>query len=191
MVSGQERAETRRMNIEHRTPNIEHRMGEKKDKNGMNAQPVIPLKTGSSTRNPSAFQSTINNHKSSIQEPATILIVEDNPDNMVTIKALLQNKYNILEATDGEEGLKMALSERPDLVLLDMSLPKLDGFEVVGKIKADEKAHNIPVIALTARAMKGDRERTIDAGCDDYVSKPVDPEKLMGKIGYWVLGIGD
>ena len=119
-------------------------------------------------------------------KPATILIVEDNPDNMTTIKAILKGAYNILEATDGEEGLNMALSELPDLVLLDMSLPKMDGFEVVGKIKADEKAHNIPVIALTARAMKGDRERTIDAGCDDYVSKPVDPEEVLGKIGEWV-----
>jgi len=173
----------RRMNIEHRMKGKDgYRTlnGEKKDKNRMNAQPE--------TRNPSAFQSTINNHKSSIQEPATVLIVEDNPDNMTTIKAILQNKYTILEATDGEEGLKIALSELPDLILLDMSLPKMDGFEVVRRMKSKSEARHIPVIALTAHAMKGDRERTIDAGCDDYVPKPVDPEKLMGKIGEWLEG---
>ena len=138
------------------------------------------------TRNPSAFQSTINNHKSSIQEPATILVVEDNPDNMTTIKAILKGAYDILEATDGEEGLNMTLSELPDLVLLDMSLPKMDGFEVVKRIKSERGDRHIPVIALTARAMKGDREKTIQAGCDDYVSKPVDPEKLMKTIENYV-----
>jgi len=121
-----------------------------------------------------------------VEKTPTLLVVEDNPDNMTTIKAILKDNYNILEATDGEEGLKMALSELPDLVLLDMSLPKMDGFEVVGKLKGGKDTMHIPVIALTARAMKGDRERTIDAGCDDYVSKPVDPEKLIWKIGEWV-----
>ena len=124
--------------------------------------------------------------KPDTEHRATILVVEDNPDNMITIKAVLQNEYNILEATDGEEGLKTALAELPDLVLLDMSLPKMDGFEVVGKIKADERAGQIPVIALTARAMKGDREKIIDAGCDDYISKPVDPEKLLETIENYV-----
>ncbi|MBW1862994.1 MAG: response regulator, partial [Deltaproteobacteria bacterium] len=119
-------------------------------------------------------------------QPTTILVVEDNPDNMTTIKAILKGAYNILEATDGEEGLNMALKELPDLILLDMSLPKMDGFEVVRQIKSKSAARHIPVIALTARAMKGDRERTIEAGCDDYVSKPVDPEEVLGKIGEWV-----
>jgi len=105
---------------------------------------------------------------------------------MTSIKAVLQNKYEILEATDGEEGLKMALTGRPDLVLLDMSLPKMDGFTVVRKVKEDRKAGSIPVIALTARAMKGDREKVIDAGCDDYISKPIDPEKVLKKIMDWL-----
>lgn len=116
----------------------------------------------------------------------TILVVEDNPDNMITIKAVLQNKYEILEATDGEKGLKMALMERPDLILLDMTLPKMDGFTVVGKVKDDREAGRIPVIALTARAMKGDREKMIKAGCDDYIAKPIDPEQILQKINDWL-----
>ena len=115
----------------------------------------------------------------------TILVVEDNLDSLTTIKAVLQGRYEILEATDGEAGLKTALAELPALVLLDISLPKMDGFEVVRNIKKDENARNIPVIALTARAMKGDREKTIEAGCDDYISKPIDPEKILAKIEKW------
>jgi len=116
----------------------------------------------------------------------TILVVEDNPDNLITIKAVLQNEYNILEATDGEEGLKMAMKERPDLILLDMSLPKMDGFAVAGKIKEEKNTRHIPVIALTAHAMKGSREKAIEAGCDDYISKPVEPEGVLQKIKDWL-----
>jgi CheY-like chemotaxis protein len=117
---------------------------------------------------------------------STILVVEDNPDNMITIKAILKDRYEILGATDGEAGLQTALDELPDLVLLDISLPKMDGFEVVGKIKADERARQIPVLALTARAMKGDREQIMEAGCDDYISKPVDPEEISKKVDEWL-----
>jgi len=117
---------------------------------------------------------------------ATILVVEDNPDNMITIKAVFGNRYNILEAMDGETGLHMALTLQPDLILLDMSLPKMDGFTVAGRVKQDKKAGHIPIIALTASAMKGDREKVMDAGCDDYISKPVDPEKVLAKIEKWV-----
>ncbi len=120
------------------------------------------------------------------QGAPVILVVEDNPDNLVTIKAVLQGRYDMREATDGEAGLHIALAELPDLILLDMSLPKMDGFEVVKKIKADERACNIPVVALTARAMKGDREKILSAGCDDYISKPVDPETMVKKIDAWM-----
>ena len=113
---------------------------------------------------------------------SNILVVEDNADNLITIKAMLQGEYNILEAIDGEEGLRMALTRQPDMVLLDMFLPGTDGFTVVEKIKADEHCAHIPVIALTARAMKGDREKMIEAGCDDYISKPFDPVKIINKI---------
>ena len=117
---------------------------------------------------------------------STILVVEDNPDNMITMKAVLHSQYNLIEATDGEQGLNMALAKRPDLILLDMSLPKMDGFTVVREIKGDPKGKHIPVIALTAHAMKGDREKILDAGCDDYISKPVNPEKVLAKVGDWL-----
>ncbi|MBW2012026.1 MAG: response regulator [Deltaproteobacteria bacterium] len=121
-----------------------------------------------------------------IQGRPTILVVEDNPDNMITIKAVLQNKYHILEALDGEEGLKTTLAEQPDLVLLDMALPKMDGMAVAKKIKEDKVCNEIPIIALTAHAMKGDREKIIAAGCDDYIPKPIDPEGILKKIEDWI-----
>jgi len=123
------------------------------------------------------------------REQYTILLVEDNPDNMLVLEALLKNKYKTLEAKDGEEGLRTTLTQLPDLVLLDMSLPKMDGFTVVRKIKEDKKAGHIPVIALTAHAMAGDRKKTIEAGCDDYISKPIDPEQLLEDLEKW-LGSG-
>jgi CheY-like chemotaxis protein len=115
-----------------------------------------------------------------------ILIVEDNPDNMTTIKAVLQNRYRILEATDGERGLRIAAESQPDLILLDMALPKMDGLTVVRHLKENPKLGSIPVIAMTAQAMKGDRERIIEAGCDDYIAKPLDPEGFLKKIGEWL-----
>ncbi|MCK5837435.1 MAG: response regulator, partial [Desulfobacula sp.] len=135
--------------------------------------------------------------KSKIQQPeparerktagmSTILVVEDNPDNMVSIKAVLQNKYALLEATDGKEGLKEAIIKGPDLILLDMSLPGMDGFTVAGKLKEEDKTRHIPIIAVTARAMKGDRETILEAGCDDYMSKPIDPEIVLKKIEDWI-----
>jgi len=115
-----------------------------------------------------------------------ILVVEDNPDNMITMKAILHYRYNLLEATDGKKGLKIALTERPDLILLDMSLPEMDGFTVAGRVKADRDARHIPVIALTAMAMKGDREKILKAGCDDYISKPIDAKNVLKKIEDWL-----
>ncbi|MCK5784446.1 MAG: response regulator [Desulfobacterales bacterium] len=124
-------------------------------------------------------------------KPSTILVVEDNPDNMITVRAILRNQYTIIEAMDGEKGLHLALAETPDLILLDMSLPGMDGFSVAARLKQDKKTSHIPIIALTALAMKGDREKILEAGCDDYLPKPVDPEGLVKKIGEWGLGIGD
>jgi len=116
----------------------------------------------------------------------TILVIEDNPDNMVTIRAMLQNRAVTREATTGEEGLELALQHHPDLILLDISLPQMDGFAVVKMLKEDDRAAHIPVLALTALAMKGDRERILQAGCDDYISKPVDPENFAQKIDMWL-----
>ena len=116
----------------------------------------------------------------------SVLVVEDNPDNMVTVRAILQNEYRVLEAADGKEGLKIALTERPDLVLLDMSLPEMDGHTVVQEIREDASTRHIPVIALTAHAMKGDREKFIEAGCDDYISKPIEAEHILRKLEEWL-----
>jgi CheY-like chemotaxis protein len=116
----------------------------------------------------------------------TILVVEDNPDNMLTIKAVLKHKFTVLEAVDGETGLRKALSMRPDLILLDMALPGMDGLEVVHEIKKNSDVSHIPVIALTAKAMKGDREKILEAGCDDYISKPFDPEDMVRKTSEWL-----
>lgn len=119
-------------------------------------------------------------------ECPTILIVEDNPDNMVTIKAVLQNLYRIIEATNGEVGLDLATKTRPDLILLDMALPKMDGRTVLRHLRENRALAAIPVIAMTAQVMKGDREEILAAGCDDYIAKPIDPVDTLKKITAWL-----
>ena len=118
--------------------------------------------------------------------PVTLLVVEDNPDNMITIKAILQDRYQILEATDGESGLRIAAEARPNLILLDMALPKMDGLTVLRHLKDNVELSKIPVFAITAQAMKGDREKILAAGCDDCITKPIDPEGLLQKITEWL-----
>lgn len=115
-----------------------------------------------------------------------ILVIEDNKDNMVTVNAILKNKYNIIKAYDGESGLIKAIENLPDIILLDMSLPMIDGVEVVGILKSKDETKNIPVIALTARAMKEDKNNFLVAGCDDYISKPIDQELLLKKLEEWL-----
>jgi len=108
-----------------------------------------------------------------------ILIVEDNPKNMRLIKMVLGNKgYSLLEATDGEEALAIAIEGRPDLIIMDIQLPKMDGLEVTRRLRQTPGFSQVPIIALTASAMEGDRDKIIGAGCDAYVSKPVDTRKL-------------
>jgi CheY-like chemotaxis protein/signal transduction histidine kinase/HAMP domain-containing protein len=116
------------------------------------------------------------------REKPKVLVVEDNPDNRITVRAILGDRYEIIEAEDGEIGILKTIEELPDLVLLDISLPKKDGFAVVKAIKENKETTNIPVIALTAKAMKGDREKIMDVGCNEYVSKPIDGEELLSKI---------
>jgi len=111
-----------------------------------------------------------------------ILLVEDDPDNMTTIRAILKDKYRILEATDGEQGLEAIKNNLPDLVLLDIGLPKMDGFAVIKNIRQNKKTSGILVIALTSYAMKGDKQRIIEAGCNDYIAKPLNVEELLEKI---------
>jgi CheY-like chemotaxis protein len=112
-----------------------------------------------------------------------ILLVEDNEDNRDMLsRRLLRRGFDVAIAIDGQQGVDMAISETPDIILMDMSLPILTGSEATQKIKADERTQSIPVIALTAHAMAGDREKALDAGCDDYDTKPVELERLLGKI---------
>jgi CheY-like chemotaxis protein len=112
-----------------------------------------------------------------------ILLVEDNEMNRDMLsRRLVRRGFEILIAVDGRQGVDLAASERPDLILMDMSLPVLDGWEATRAIRLHPAAKHIPVIALTANAMAGDREKAIDAGCDDYDTKPVDLERLLGKI---------
>jgi two-component system cell cycle response regulator DivK len=112
-----------------------------------------------------------------------ILYVEDNDDNVYMLKnRLTRAGFTVVVATDGAEGVAMARSERPDLILMDLTLPDIDGKEATRRIKADPATNDIPVIALTANAMAGDREEAIAAGCDDFDTKPVELPRLLGKI---------
>jgi CheY-like chemotaxis protein len=112
-----------------------------------------------------------------------ILYVEDNEDNVYMLTRRLSRKgFEIVVAGDGEQGIAMARSEAPTLILMDLSLPVLDGWEATRRLKAAPETRDIPVIALSAHAMSGDRERALEAGCDDYDTKPVDLPRLLGKI---------
>jgi CheY-like chemotaxis protein len=114
---------------------------------------------------------------------AKILLVEDNEMNRDMLSRRLMRKgYEVVCAVDGLEGLAMASSESPDLILMDMSLPVMDGWEATRQIKADEALKGIPVIALTAHAMDGDEQKAKDAGCDDYDTKPVELPRLLAKM---------
>jgi CheY-like chemotaxis protein len=114
---------------------------------------------------------------------AKILIVEDNEMNRDMLsRRLVRRGYQIVMAVDGEEGIAMAKTESPDLVLMDMSLPVIDGWEATRRLKAEPSTRAIPVIGLTAHAMSGDREKVIAAGCDDYDTKPVELPRLLQKI---------
>ena len=112
-----------------------------------------------------------------------ILVVEDNELNRDMLSRRLSRRgYEVLLAGDGAEGLALAREHHPDLVLMDLSLPVLDGWEATRQLRADEALRGTPVIALTAHAMQGDRESALEAGCDDYDTKPVDFGRLLGKI---------
>jgi len=119
-------------------------------------------------------------------ESFRIMVIEDDPDNVTTIQAVLESRYETIVAYDGIEGLDMIKKEHPHLVLLDIALPRMSGFDVIKRIKQDESISEIPVIAFTALSMKGDRERILKAGCDDYISKPYNIEYLLDKIEQWL-----
>lgn len=113
----------------------------------------------------------------------TILIVEDNEMNRDMLSRRLERKgYKILIAIDGENGIDVARANTPDLILMDMSLPVMDGWEATRLLKADDALKHIPVIALTAHAMANDREKALEAGCDEYDTKPIELPRLLGKM---------
>jgi CheY-like chemotaxis protein len=114
---------------------------------------------------------------------ATILVVEDNEENWDMISRRLQRRgYTVVRAADGQEAVEMAASERPDLILMDVSLPVMDGLEATRRIRARAETQSTPIIALTAHAMSGDRERALQAGCDDYHTKPVELPRLLAQM---------
>ncbi|HGJ63923.1 TPA: response regulator [bacterium] len=115
--------------------------------------------------------------------PNKILVVEDNDKNRKLVRIILQSKgYELMEATTAEEAINQLKENIPDLILLDIQLPQMDGLELTKKIRDQKETKDIPIIALTAYAMKGDKERILEAGCDDYISKPIDTRQLPIKI---------
>jgi two-component system, cell cycle response regulator DivK len=115
-----------------------------------------------------------------------ILVVEDVDFNRDLLVQLLEDQYEVIEALNGQEGITYAQRERPDLILMDLSLPVMDGWEATRRLKADEQLRSIPVIALTAHAMVGDEQKALAAGCDDYLVKPLDEEVLMARIAKYI-----
>jgi len=117
----------------------------------------------------------------------TILLVEDNEDNLVVYRTILEHVgYRVIEARDGEEGLSRATQDHPDLILMDISIPKIDGWEATRRLKADSGTREIPVIALTAHALEEDREKAMRAGCDGYLAKPVEPRRVVEEVQRFV-----
>jgi two-component system, cell cycle response regulator DivK len=112
-----------------------------------------------------------------------ILYIEDSPSNRLLVtRVLLVEGYEVLEASDGAEGIEMARSERPDLILMDMNLPEVDGYELTERIKSDPELSDIPVVAMTANVMQGDREKALQAGCIGYIPKPIDVDSLPEQV---------
>jgi CheY-like chemotaxis protein len=120
-----------------------------------------------------------------------VLLVEDNETNRDMLsRGLTRNGYDVVIAVNGQEGVDMATSEKPDLILMDMSLPMLDGWEATRKLKADPATASIPVIGLTAHAMETDREKALAAGCDDVDAKPIELPRLLEKMKAFVADAG-
>jgi len=114
---------------------------------------------------------------------AKILYIEDNPGNRTLVqRILLVEDYDVFEAEDGPTGIEIALREKPDLILMDMNLPDIDGYELTRRMRAIPELTNIPIIAMTANVMQGDREKTLAAGCSGYIPKPIDVDELPNQI---------
>ena len=118
---------------------------------------------------------------------ATVLVVEDNEMNMQLVEYLLEEGgFDILKASSGEEALQLTQDQTPDLVLMDIHLPGMDGLSVVRQMKEDSRTKTIPILALTAHAMRGDRDRFLQAGCDGYISKPIDVKTFVPSIQKYI-----
>jgi two-component system cell cycle response regulator DivK len=112
-----------------------------------------------------------------------ILYIEDNLGNRILVKRILEAEgYSVIEAADGPSGLEIANKEQPDLILLDINLPEIDGYDLARKIRGSPKLQETPILAVTANVMKGDRERTLEAGCDGYIQKPIDVDRLPEQV---------
>lgn len=110
----------------------------------------------------------------------TVLLVEDNEDNLAVYRTMLEHVgYRVVEARDGEEGVDRAHDEHPDLILMDISIPKIDGWEATRRLKSAEDTKDIPIVALTAHALEEDRQAAMQAGCDGYLAKPVEPRRVV------------
>ncbi len=121
--------------------------------------------------------------KDEITKSAKIMVVDDNKDSReLVIKVLRAKGYRLVEAVDGQDALDRIPAENPDLILMDISLPKIDGYEVTQRLKKQDEYKDIPIIALTAHAMKGDREKAINAGCSGYIPKPINVRELPEQI---------
>ncbi|HEY5732079.1 MAG TPA: response regulator [Anaerolineales bacterium] len=117
------------------------------------------------------------------EERGTILYVEDNPDNrMLVRRILLSENYDLLEATDAHDALEVLKSNKPDLILMDINMPDMDGYTLTAKIKTIPGFERTPILALTANVMRGDKEKTLEAGCDGYIQKPIDFDELLREI---------
>jgi two-component system, cell cycle response regulator DivK len=117
------------------------------------------------------------------EEKGTVLYVEDNPDNrMLVRRILLSENYGLLEATDATDALEVLKTHKPDLILMDINMPDMDGYTLTAKIKKLPGFERIPILALTANVMRGDKEKVLEAGCDGYIQKPIDFDELLNQI---------
>lgn len=118
---------------------------------------------------------------------ATILYVEDNPDNRLLVRRVLMAEgYTVFEAVDAAEGIAVARREHPDLILMDMNLPEMDGYTLTGQIRMIPELRRVPIVAMTANVMHGDREKSLEAGCDGYIPKPIDVDLLPEQVAAYL-----
>lgn len=119
--------------------------------------------------------------------PATVLYIEDNFENRMLVRRVLASEgYDVLEAEEAQQGLELARSQIPDLIMIDINMPNMDGLTLTSMMKADPTLESIPVVALTANVMRGDRERTLAAGCDGYIQKPIDIDDFPVQIAHYL-----